>query len=276
MIRKTRFTGILILASILGFTGVAGSSVTPGIEHSREIKARPDGNFDVVCIDGEVEIKTPAEVQSGRVCTHIQLLSGRWELMEGGIENGMRMCDLNITHMTGKNRILNVEVAFAAPCSTAAVKSEDCNGLVCSVRIDELFYSLDFSTDGRVRLTRLKDGFTGTFRGVGGINQGSNRTRVETVQGIPNILQVSNDNGATWLPVCDDGFAMVDAQVACREMGFQGVQTLNTSIEVPGDENYGLDDLDCNGSESSLFDCRHPNFGAENCSDYEHVQLYCN
>lgn len=278
MILNSKIARILALIATLVFAnsiGHAKSPMDPGLDHAREIKGRPDGSFDVVCIDGEVEVRTSADVQAGRVCTHINVRVGRWTLESGGIENGMRMCDIEMTHMTGKNKILNIQAGFAAPCSSERVRSEDCNGLVCSIQLNEIFYSFDFSVDGKLTMTRLKDGFTGVFRGDSGVGQVSSRVRLATLGGIDNILQASNDDGVTWLSVCDDGFDQKDAQVACRELGFTTASRFVSGVDVDNDEIYGFDDLDCTGSEASIFECRSPGWGRENCSALEHVQLYC-
>ncbi len=261
----------------VGLTGMSAvSSVTPAMEHVRELKVRPDGSYDVTCIDGEMEVRTAQEIQAGRACTHIVRRSGVWNLMEGGIEDGMRMCDMNLDLLTGKNKVLSVAAGFAAPCGGEVVKTEDCNGLVCNVNLGETFYTMDFSTSGRMVLTRLRDGFRAVFRGANGIGETQARVRLQTLQGVPNILQATNDNGATWLSVCDDDFTQENAAVACRELGYAGVQNYDIGIEVPRDDVYGLDDIDCVGDEESLLDCRHNPWGAENCSSFEHVQLTCN
>jgi hypothetical protein len=250
--------------------------VDPGIEHAREMKVRPDGAFDVTCIDGETEVRTQAEVQAGRVCTHIVHRNGVWTLVEGGVDHGMRMCDMQIDLLTGKNKVLNISAGFAAPCGGEVVKTEECNGLVCNINIGEVFYSMDFTTSGRMELIRLKDGFRAVYKGEAGLGQTNARVRTTTLNGIDNILQASNDNGSTWLSVCDDEFSQEDAAVACREMGFSGVQNYDIAISVANDEIFGLDNVDCDGTEASIFDCRHQDWGVENCADYEHVQLTCN
>jgi hypothetical protein len=135
---------------------------------------------------------------------------------------------------------------------------------------------MDFSVSGRMELIRLKDGFRSVFKGEVGLGETNSRVRLQTVDDVDNILQASNDNGGTWLSVCDDDFSQENAAVACREMGFNGVQNFDIAITVNGDDVFGLDDLDCNGDEASIFDCTHQDWTIENCADYEHVQLTCN
>ena len=167
--RRTReLISSLVCTVILG--GTVGETyaapVRPfGIEHVREFSLRGDGKYDVICIDGEAEVRSPKDLKDGIVCTHIKLLNGPWALFSGGTEEGMRICDLKIAHLTGKNRILSIEAGYAAPCGGPLEKSEDCNGFLCSLRLGETFYSLEFSVKDRVTLTRLNDGFTAVFSG---------------------------------------------------------------------------------------------------------------
>ena len=59
-------------------------------------------------------------------------------------------------------------------------------------------------------------------------------------------------------PVCDDGFTLVNAGVACRELGYVG------ALSFTPDSRYGLtspefamDDVRCGGTEARLLDCQH-------------------
>lgn len=279
MIRTGKFAcglTLVVLCIVVFGRSNAASVGTFGIEHVREFKVRPDGSFDVTCIDGEMEVRTQSDIQAGRVCTHIQRHTGLWTLAEGGIENGMRMCDINVDVLTGKEKVLSLQAGFAAPCGGEVTKTEDCSGLICNINLLETFYTMDFTVNGFMTLTRLSDGFSARFSGRGGIGTTNNTTRIATMNGVDDILQVSNDNGVTWLPVCDDGFGQEEAAVACRAMGFSGVQSYDVSVRVTGSDRFGLDDLFCSGNESNLFECRHSPWGSENCGNYEHVQLVCN
>lgn len=76
-----------------------------------------------------------------------------------------------------------------------------------------------------------------------------------------------------WRPVCDDGFDMQAANVACRQLGYSSATSY---MRVEGSSStFWLDDLMCDGTELRLADCRHPGWGIENCSSYECVQVVC-
>jgi len=78
-----------------------------------------------------------------------------------------------------------------------------------------------------------------------------------------------------WGTVCDDGFSNVTAEVACKMLGFD---TGTAEGEAPfggGSGPIWLDEVRCNGTESSLFECRHNGWGNEDCTHREDVGLFC-
>ena len=106
-----------------------------------------------------------------------------------------------------------------------------------------------------------------------------------------------------WGTVCDDSFDENDAYVACRQLGFARSTSFG-SVESLGykpllfrywkratnDSTYYLlyrfqqgqnqqpiflDDLLCNGRETSLISCPHPGISNEDCSHFEDVGLVC-
>ncbi|XP_074551070.1 uncharacterized protein marco [Halichoeres trimaculatus] len=90
---------------------------------------------------------------------------------------------------------------------------------------------------------------------------GKNRGRVEVMH-----------NGA-WGTICDDNFDMNDAAVVCRMLGFGRATSFYTAGDGTG--KIWLDDLDCDGSEKDIFDCRHAGIGVNNCQHTEDVGLSC-
>ncbi|XP_077594333.1 neurotrypsin-like [Stigmatopora nigra] len=79
-----------------------------------------------------------------------------------------------------------------------------------------------------------------------------------------------------WGTVCDDRWTQQHAQVVCGQLGYRG------HAEVVSDGTFGqgtglilLDDIHCDGSESSLLDCRHGIWGRTDCSHAEDVGVRC-
>ncbi|XP_070703977.1 galectin-3-binding protein A-like [Pempheris klunzingeri] len=79
-----------------------------------------------------------------------------------------------------------------------------------------------------------------------------------------------------WGTVCDDGWDMAEAQVVCRQLRFPGAKSVVTG------KDYGqvsgpiwLDDMECKGSESHLFNCGFKAWGVTDCSHKEDVGVIC-
>jgi serine protease 12 (motopsin) len=86
-------------------------------------------------------------------------------------------------------------------------------------------------------------------------------------------LEVLHDG--QWGTVCDDGFDMNDARVACLQLGFTSAVAQIQSFGG-GSGPIWLDDMGCNGAESMIHDC--PNrgaFGSHNCVHSEDVGIEC-
>ncbi|XP_072051705.1 scavenger receptor cysteine-rich domain-containing protein DMBT1-like [Amphiura filiformis] len=79
-----------------------------------------------------------------------------------------------------------------------------------------------------------------------------------------------------WGSVCDDAWDMNDANVVCRQLGYEG------AIEVLAKSQFGqgvgpihLDDVACDGSEVSLLQCSHGGIGVHNCRHDEDIAVRC-
>ncbi|XP_064384964.1 uncharacterized protein LOC135333878 isoform X2 [Halichondria panicea] len=91
-----------------------------------------------------------------------------------------------------------------------------------------------------------------------------------------NSGRVEVCNGGVWGTVCDDGWDITDAGVACRQLGFP------EATDAPCCATYGqgadpilLDNLNCIGTESQLIDCTHNGVGIHNCGHTEDAGLTC-
>ena len=88
-------------------------------------------------------------------------------------------------------------------------------------------------------------------------------------------LEVRMTRDSEWGTVCDDEWDEIDAQVACRELGY----TTDGAIPFYGAE-FGegtgpilLDDLMCLGNETTLFNCLRS--AVHNCEHFEDVGVFC-
>ncbi|XP_012537284.2 uncharacterized protein LOC105837243 isoform X2 [Monomorium pharaonis] len=82
-----------------------------------------------------------------------------------------------------------------------------------------------------------------------------------------------------WGQVCDDGFGMINADVICKELGFD-----LGALEVRPGGFYGnldpptrfmVDQLKCRGDETTLRECDFNGWGVHNCQPEEAVGIVC-
>ena len=79
-----------------------------------------------------------------------------------------------------------------------------------------------------------------------------------------------------WGTVCDDYFDDTDADVVCRELGYPGALGYSCCAAYGrGSGAIWLDDVDCDGTEASLYDCSHLGFGVHDCGHDEDVGIAC-
>ena len=82
-----------------------------------------------------------------------------------------------------------------------------------------------------------------------------------------------------WGLICDDFFDQKEADVACRQLGYDGAEEYSLRVVGRGDFRIWLDDLECRGNEARLADCprRHNiNWGQNNCNSQEEaVSVLC-
>ncbi|KAM6066900.1 scavenger receptor cysteine-rich domain-containing protein DMBT1-like [Chlamydotis macqueenii] len=79
-----------------------------------------------------------------------------------------------------------------------------------------------------------------------------------------------------WGTVCDDHFSVNSGSVVCRQLGCgHVVSVLGWSYFGPGRADIHLDDVQCKGTESHLWDCQHGGWSAHNCGHQEDVSVIC-
>ena len=79
-----------------------------------------------------------------------------------------------------------------------------------------------------------------------------------------------------WGTVCDDFWDIKDAQVVCRQLGFDSaVVAHKLAIFGEGNGHIWLDNVHCVGNESSIESCPHNGWNDHNCGHYEDAAVIC-
>ena len=73
-------------------------------------------------------------------------------------------------------------------------------------------------------------------------------------------VEAFNITSGIWSGICDNSFGIHDAHVICTMLGFPtAIEALAKSSKLygtaPSGSNFMLNNLDCSGSESSIFHC---------------------
>ena len=83
-------------------------------------------------------------------------------------------------------------------------------------------------------------------------------------------------HNGVWGTICHDYWEMPDANVLCRQLGFEGaLVALRSAAYGKGTGEIWLDDVDCKGNEPSIFHCGHKGWGIRNCDHSQDASVIC-
>ena len=75
--------------------------------------------------------------------------------------------------------------------------------------------------------------------------------------------------------MCDDLWNDNDATVICKQLGYSRGSARGSAHFGEGSGFILLDNVNCVGRESSIFDCRHRVFSEHDCEHYEDAGVVC-
>ena len=80
----------------------------------------------------------------------------------------------------------------------------------------------------------------------------------------------------SWGTVCDNNWDKTDSLVVCRQLGYSSaVSAPHRALFGHGSGKIWLHDVQCQGNESSIVNCRHGPWGEHNCGHHKDASVIC-
>eukprot|EP00118_Oscarella_pearsei_P008304 m.41948 g.41948 ORF g.41948 m.41948 type:complete len:684 (+) comp33309_c0_seq1:56-2107(+) len=89
-------------------------------------------------------------------------------------------------------------------------------------------------------------------------------------------VRIQNSAENAWGTVCDDRWDYLDANVVCRQLGYQRAQYVYQASHFGAGSGFiFMDEVHCTGEEASLLDCEFDGWKKHNCNHREDAGVRC-
>ena len=82
-------------------------------------------------------------------------------------------------------------------------------------------------------------------------------------------------NNSQWGRICSDGWDIVDTRVACSQLGFPESNSVLFNVSATGTQPIHSSNVQCTGTESSIFACSQDPIGTSTCDRSGVVVVMC-